>query len=188
MLRAAGLAVALLAGAAAAQEPPAASAESAILTVVPERVLSESRAGRAITQRFEAATRSLVAENRSIEAALEAEERDLTARRAVTPPEDFARIAQEFDQRVDGIRDRQDAKSRDLTRRRDTERQAFFEATIPVFRTMMEEAGAVAILDRTSVFLSFDLIDVTDQAIRRMDAELGDGAAIFEAPPKPDAP
>lgn len=188
MLRAACLAAALLGGAAAAQEPPRSAKESAILTVVPDRLLAETQAGRAITERFETATRSLVAENRSIEAALEAEERGLTARRAVTPPEDFARIAQEFDERVDGIRDRQDAKSRELTRRRDTERQAFLQATVPILAAMMEEAGAVAILDRGSVFLSFDLIDVTEQAVRRLDAELGDGTAIFEAAPVPDAP
>ncbi|WP_136682775.1 OmpH family outer membrane protein [Falsirhodobacter xinxiangensis] len=187
MLRAACLAVAF-AGTAAAQEPPRPSMESAILTVVPDRLLADTQAGRAIAERFDSATRALVAENRSIEAALEAEERDLTARRAVTPPEEFARIAQEFDQRVDGIRDRQDAKSRDLTRRRDSERQAFLQATVPILAAMMEESGAVAILDRGSVFLSFDLIDVTDQAVRRMDAELGDGSRILDAAPPTESP
>lgn len=187
MLRGLCLALTLLAGQAAAQVAPS-DVESAILTVVPDRLFSDSRAGKTATARFEAASRALVAENRKIEAELEAEERALTDRRAVTPPEEFRRLADAFDTRVDAIRDRQDAKSRDLTRLRDADRQAFFQATIPILAAMMEESGAVAILDRGSVFLSFDLIDVTGEAIQKLDAELGDGATVYPDPDAASAP
>lgn len=179
MLRALCLCLALLPVAAAAQE----AGDSAILTIVPDRLFTETQAGKAASARFEAASRALVGENRSIEAALEAEERGLTGRRAVTSPEEFRRLADAFDTKVDGIRDAQDAKSRDLTRLRDADRQAFYEASIPVLAEMMQQTGAVAILDRSSVFLSFDLIDVTDQAIRQIDAKLGDGVDVFDAAP-----
>lgn len=185
MLRAALLALALGAAPALAQED---APNSAILTIVPDRLLVETMAGRAVTQRFEARSRALVTENRTIEAALEAEERDLTSRRAVTDPQDFSRLAAEFDTKVDGIRDRQDQKSRELTRVRDIERKAFLEASMPVFSTLMREMGAVAILDRGSVFLSFDLIDVTDQAIDAIDEKLGDGTSLFDAPPPEPTP
>lgn len=183
MFRAAFIALALAAAPAFAQDAP--MRDSAILTVTPDRILAETRAGRAISQRYETATRALVAENRQIEGALEAEERELTARRAVAPPEEFARLSADFDKRVDGIRTTQDTKSRDLTRRRDTERQALLQAAVPILAEMMQEAGAVAILDRGSVFLSFDLIDVTDRAIALIDEKLEEGEDL--APAEPEA-
>jgi Skp family chaperone for outer membrane proteins len=55
------------------------------------------------------------------------------------------------------------------------ERQRFFEAAVPVLGDLAREAGAVAILSRQAIILSFDRIDVTDAAIARLDATLGDG-------------
>lgn len=181
MWRALAFALALLPLAAQAQEAaPAPAPESRILTVSPDRLFSETQAGKAAEARIEAATSALVAENRRIEASLEAEERELTTRRATTPPGEFRALADAFDTRTERIRGEQDAKSRRITRMREQDRQIFFKATVPILAKMMQEEGAVAILDRGSVFLSFDLIDVTDRAIAAIDAELGDGGTLFE--------
>lgn len=143
-----------------------------VLTIDPERFFAESRLGRQMTEELEAAQLELAAENRRIEAALTAEERALTERRASLPAEEFRALAGEFDRRVEEIRRAQDAKSRALTRRRDEDRQSFLAAALPVLAELLGEAGASVVLDRRAVFLSFDEIDITDRAIARLDETL----------------
>ncbi len=189
-MRAAGGMVGLLVAVAltpvAAQEPaqvdPVPSLQSSFATLDRERLFSGSLMGQAAEQRFEAASAALIAENRRLEASLEEEERQLTVRRATMPADQFRALAQEFDTRVEELRAAQDSKSRSLTRRREEDQQAFFKASIPVLAGLMEELGAVAIIDRSAVILSFDRVDITTQAIARLDAVLGDGTTSAPAP------
>ncbi|MFN4153284.1 MAG: OmpH family outer membrane protein [Paracoccaceae bacterium] len=194
MLRAAlcGAVIAGLAfgGAARAQEPDAEAAinpQSAVVTLDRNRLFEETLMGQAILDRIDAASSDLIAENRRLEAALEAEERLLTERRATLPTEAFRELAREFDTRVEELRVAQEAKSRALTRTRDAEQQRFFEASVPVLAELMQDLGAVAIIDRSAVILSFDRIDITAQAIARLDAGLGDGGALIAEPDAADA-
>lgn len=168
--------------------PVEADGGSPVLTVTQELLLTGTRAGQAVQDLFEAGTRDLLAENRAIEAALEAEELDLTNRRAALSPEAFRDLAEAFDEKVERIRTAQDTKSRNLTRQRDEHRKMLLEAAVPVLAAMMQERGAVAILERSTVLLAFERIDITAAAIARLDATLGDGAALFGAQPAPPAP
>lgn len=179
MLRVLATVFALLPVWAMAQNVPVPD-DSAILTIVPDRLFAETRAGRTAEAKIEAETQSLMTENRRIESELEVEERNLTVLRDTISATDFRQMADAFDAKAERIRTEQDAKSRRITRMREEERQIFFKAAIPVLASLMQEEGAKAILDRSSVFLSFDLIDVTDRAIARVDAELGDGAALYD--------
>lgn len=177
--RAAALAVMLAAQAALAQEaaPSAAPVIAApLLTLDDERLFKESRFGKALLARQEQETQSLKAENRQIEAALEAEEKDLTTRRAGMTPEAFLPLSDAFNQKVEGIRAAQDAKSRELARRFDEERQRFSDAVKPVLAKLMTQRGAVAIIDKRAVLLGFENVDITTAAIQALDASLGDGA------------
>jgi Skp family chaperone for outer membrane proteins len=179
-------ALALAAGAAPAQDPPAGPA-TAILTLDQDRLFAASAFGRQSLASVEAEAQALQAENRGIEAALEAEERQLTERRAAMAPEEFRAAADAFDEKVKGIRAAQTAKARDLAQQRDLARQRFFEAAAPVLAGLMTERGAVAILDRSAIILSFDRVDITDLAIERVDAVLAGaaGQAAPEAAPDP---
>lgn len=173
----AGLLAAFAAGApATAQDLPIGTPTSAILTVDQDRLFSASAWGRRVASETEEAAQALAAENRRLEAELSAEEQDLTDRRAEMEPEAFRAAADAFDVKAVEIRRRQDAKERDLLRGRDSERQRFFNAAVPVMGQFMQESGASLILDRRNVFLSSDALDVTDELIARIDAEIGDGA------------
>jgi len=158
-------------------------AGSPVVTLDQDRLFAESQFGRAVTARYDLDAQALAAEFRKIEAALQDEERSLTARRAILPATEFRKLADEFDTRAESVRNTQDARSRALARRRDEDRQRFIETALPVLGRLMGEMGAVAILDRDAIVLSFDRIDITDAAIARLDAELGDGATV--APPLP---
>jgi Skp family chaperone for outer membrane proteins len=145
---------------------------SPILMIDEERLFADSRYGRAVLADIDAEQQALVAENRTLEAELADEERVLTDQRESLAPEAFRALADAFDARVTETRRRQDAKSRALLLRRDSERQRVIEAAIPVLSDIMRDAGAVAILRDEAVLLSFERIDITDIAIARLDALL----------------
>jgi Skp family chaperone for outer membrane proteins len=156
--------------------------ESDILTLSSERLYSESAYGRRIQQEIEAESAVLTAENRRMEAELSAEEQELTERRAEMDPAAFRTLADAFDKKVQDIRRTQDAKARDLARRDDIARGEFLNAARPVLEALMRDAGATLILERASIFLSANSTDVTDLAIARIDAVIGDGRGIVKAP------
>jgi Skp family chaperone for outer membrane proteins len=168
--------------------PPPAFAQQAtppqLLTLDQERLYSDSLYGKALEEKSLADTQALAAENRKIEADLSAEEAALTERRKLETPEAFEILAEAFDAKVEKIRAEQEAKAIALKSGRDTQRQQFFDAAVPVLAELMRQSGAYAILNHDAVILSFDSIDITTRAIAALDATLGDGTA----PPEPPAP
>lgn len=174
--------VLLLALAALILAPGAGSAQqiglpnTAILTIETDRLFASSAYGQRIANEIEADSAVLAAENRRIEAELTAEEQDLTARRAEMEPEAFRALADAFDEKVQSIRKTQDTKARTLNQRADKARVEFLRAARPVLETLMRESGAGVILERGSVFLSSNATDITDLAISRIDAAIGDGS------------
>ena len=168
--------------------PPERPQPPPVLVVNQDVLFAQSAFGRSAQARLEAESSALVAENRVIEAALETEERDLTDRRATLPPDEFRALAEAFNVKVEAIRKAQDAKSRSISRARDADRQRFFAAALPVLADILRENGAVLVLDQSQVVLSLDRIDITTQAIARLDAAIGTGALSGEAPPPDLAP
>jgi len=154
---------------------PAINLPSPILTLDPERVYSGSLWGERVAADIEAELRVLAAENERIALELTDEERDLTDRRATMAANEFRAAADAFDAKVIEIRRTQDAKSRDLARRADAEKLAFYQALLQPMSEVLTARGAVAILDRAAIFLASDTIDVTDEVIARADALLGAG-------------
>ena len=100
--------------------------QTAIGVVDQDRLFAGSEYGQLILQGIERETAALAAENRQIEAQLEAEERALTEERATLSAEAFREKAGAFDAKVVGIRRAQDEKAQNLVRLRETERQRFF--------------------------------------------------------------
>ncbi|MDJ0630331.1 MAG: OmpH family outer membrane protein [Rhodobacter sp.] len=150
---------------------------SPILTLDQERLFAGSRAAEEISAAIEAAAAQLAAENRVIEAELTAEELELTELRPTLAPDEFRALADAFDEKVQRLRAEQDAKALELQRRRDQERQTFFRQITPVLAEIVRERGALAVLDRRSVILSADTIDITEEAVARINS------AFDEAPP-----
>lgn len=155
--------------------PAQEAAPSPILVIDQERLLEESAFGVALRARLEDAARALAAENRQIEADLGAEERELTERRPTLPVEEFRALADEFDAKVQRLREEQDAKSDALTQMSDEGRRQFFSLLAPVLSGVLRERGAVLLIDRRNAILSADSIDITDEAIARIDAAIGTG-------------
>ena len=144
-----------------------------ILTIDQERLIAETRLGAETLADLERRAQELSDENSRIESDLVAEEQDLTDRRAAMDPQAFRALADAFDEKVQRIRVEQDEKARALTRARDEARAAFFNQVATILSDIVREKGAVVVIDRRDVFLSADRIDITDEAIERINAEGG---------------
>lgn len=167
--------------------PQGEAAGMSILTIESERFFAESAFGRRIAEEIDTASQELAAENRQIEASLTEEEKDLTEKRATMEADEFRVLAEAFDTKVQGIRRAQEAKGRALASRGDTGRVAFLRAARPVLSKLMHQFGASIILERGSVFFSSNASDITDEAIRMIDSEIGDGTdAGLLAPETPE--
>lgn len=160
---------------------------SPVLTLDPDRLFSDSEYGKRVETEIEARARALAAENRQIETKLSTEEKELNTQRPTLAPEEFRKLADAFDAKVQRIRKAQDAKKQALNTVRDTERQKFLQLVLPILGGLIRESGAVAILNRQAIFLSFKGIDVTDRAIARINDKIGDGAALDRTAPEPKA-
>ena len=157
-----------------AQEAQQFSIPSPILVIDQDRLYAESQAGSALLLGLEAEAQALAEENQRIEQELIAEELELTELRQSTPPEDFRLLADDFDEKVQRIRAEQDEKARALTNARDAAQSGFFQEVTGVILEIVREKGALVVLDRRDVFLSAERIDITNEAIRRInDAQSG---------------
>lgn len=157
--------------------------QSLILTVAPEALYTRSDFGKRIANEIEAESLAIAADNRRIEAELTTEERELTVLRDTLPVEDFRARAAAFDEKVQRLRREQDERARVVGTRNEEARRALLTAAQPILLQLMVESGAVAVLDRRVVLLSVDSVDITEQAILRVNAEFGDGTEIL--PPRP---
>lgn len=150
-------------------------ARSQIAVIEQERLFLQTRYGKAMQASTDTARKALQAENQRLEADLEAEERKLTDQRPTMPADQFRPLAEAFDEKVKGIRQAQDTKARELARRAEEDRARFVETAAPILAALMSELGAVVLIDKSVAVLSMDSIDVTDEAIAKIDAVLGDG-------------
>lgn len=139
-----------------------------VLTIDQDRLFSETRLGAEALAEIERQAQELAAENARIEAALIAEEGELTEQRATMEPAAFRELADAFDERVQTLRAEQDEKVRQLSRLRDDARASFFNEVGAILSEIVREKGALVVLDRRQVILSADRIDITDEAIQRI--------------------
>ncbi len=149
---------------------------SSILLLDTDRLFNASRYGQGVADRIEAEQAVLRTENRRIEAELIEEEKKLTEKRPTMAMADFRAVAEAFDRRVQEIRQIQDAKAERLLRMREEEQAAFAKLVQPVLISIMQETEATVLLNSRTVVFSIDSVDITDLAIERLNALVGDGS------------
>lgn len=170
---------------------PAQPQSASVVTVDQDRLFAGSAWGRRMQAEFEQAGAELTAENDRLAAQLAEEESQLTEQRATLEPAEFRKLAEAFDARATEVRRERAQAVQDLNARIDAEQDAFFQAVVPLIGQLMQDRGAVLVVDRRTVLMSAEGIDITADLIARVDAELGDGAdqpaVTPDAPTEPDA-
>jgi len=158
-----------------------------VLTLDFERLFSETRWGKRISDELQRDSMALNAENNRIAEDLIAEEKSLTDRRAALPPATFLTEANAFDERATGIRNAQRAKSQALTQHFETDRQTFFSTVAPLMDEILTGRGAVVVLDRRVIIRGLEAADITGDLVALVDARFGDGSAVDAMPAEPPA-
>lgn len=156
--------------------------QSDILVLDPERLFETTRLGRSMSARLQQEREALIAVNRELEAELEAEELALTEQRDTASPEEFRALADAFDEKVQQIRQDSQRRVREHERNRERAPLEFMRQVEPVLVELMREAGASVVMDRRTVLLQADVVDITQAAVQRIDATLGDGGAQDDTP------
>ncbi len=162
----------------AAQAQDTGTIKSEILTLDPDRLFSSTLVGQRLTAQYEAERDRLIASNRELEAELRAEEQALTDARKTMKPKEFRAEADAFDAKVRSIRQENDRKARDLERGREIAPLSLMRMAEPILIDLMRETGGKIILDNRQVLLRADTIDITDLAVARVDARIGDGSKL----------
>ena len=135
-----------------------------------DRLLRGSQLGQQILAGIRAAEARLEAENQTLFDQLAAEERALTDARASLSTEEFRARADAFDARVEEIRTERAQISQQLARWSEGEAQRFYDAALPILVDMMNDEGVLALLRPETVILGSDALDLTSEAIARLDA------------------
>ena len=146
-----------------------------VYTLNQERLFADSLFGQRVRHEVETRSGIIAGENRRMEQELKDEEAQLTEKRPSLAPAEFRSLADAFDKKVESIRTGQAAKTRDLNKWSETERQRFFKAAFPVLLKLAQEVGASVILDQRSAIISSDQVDITDRAVKRMNETIADG-------------
>ncbi len=157
------------------------TASPQILTIDLDTVFTNSAFGKRVTDELRQRSEALAAENRGIESQLEIDEKALTDQRAGMTTEAFRTAAADFDVRVQQIRSEQDGKQQALQTFQGDARTAFLSAIQPVLTQILQDRGALVLVDRRAVFLAASSIDITDVAIVAIDKAIGDGADLIPA-------
>lgn len=146
-----------------------------VLIIDSERLFFETEYGRNLTSTLAAQAAALQAENDEIVDRLTQEERSLTLRRPEMTTEAFRAEADAFDTKVQEVRRVRDAKNVDLQVATAQARAQFEDKVQGIIANIMLESGAALVLEQRNVVLSVRAANITDDAIARIDRELGDG-------------
>lgn len=155
---------------------------SPILTIDREKLFTQSSFGQRIAKLLEEDSSRLAVETRDIEAALEAEEQELTDKRATMDPTEFRALADAFDQKVQNLRSDRDAAQQEFVSRFEGAQKEFFDKVGPLLAELVRELGGVMVLDRRVILLTVEDVDITARAITRINNRIGDGSTADGAP------
>ncbi|MEL6509137.1 MAG: OmpH family outer membrane protein [Pseudomonadota bacterium] len=147
--------------------------QSPILVIESERLFIETEFGQASLRAIDDQARRLAAESREIDAQLIAEERALTEARPTLSPEEFRTRADAFDDRVLRLRRERDEAGAQLSAAREEAEAILRNAALPILAQIVLDRGAVAVFERRDVFIMDDSIDITDEAVARINEQLG---------------
>lgn len=156
----------------------ATQAVAPILTVDQLALFTASDWGKRTRRVLDEEGAKIEAENERLTAQLSAEEATLTQQRGTLDQAEFRKRAEAFDTRATEVRRQRAQVVDDLNAWAEADRDAFYRAALKPMGEMMQERGAVAVLDRRTVFVSLDAIDMTQDLVVRLNAQLGDGAGV----------
>ena len=148
---------------------------STVLTIDISRIARDTLFGQRVIKDFENAQNELVEANTTIQNDLEAEEQSLVELRKTLAPDEFRKLAVEFDEKANSIRKERAELENALFKARDESISELLKLSVPYLQEIMLSYQASIIVDRRNIVLSNPMTDITEQAIQLINDNLGDG-------------
>lgn len=140
-----------------------------VLIVDMQRLKNDTAAGRDMFSKTAEIRKRIQAGIAEREQNLRKEERRLAEERGDLSPEAFRERVRAFEQQVFSNREFSERENRRLQQVLSRASGLLRERATAVLATIMRERGAEVLLDSTQIVLSADRLDITDEAIRRLD-------------------
>ncbi|MGE0044795.1 MAG: OmpH family outer membrane protein [Hyphomonadaceae bacterium] len=166
----------------------------AVIVVDGERILSQSQAGRDMTQRLQAVAAQIQGELTPEQTALTTEQQRLAnatrnqTQEQIRANSQLTTQIEAFNRRAETFRNRQVQSARDLEHTRNLAIQEFNRQITPILNEVMTSRGAVAILDTTVASRFLPSADATADVISRLDQRVRTINVTRTAAPAPPQP
>ena len=174
---------ACLDAASAAPPPPGGAPTARILMIDMRRVMAVSKVGQDIQRQVEALKLQAAKDLNSEGAALKSEETQLQQQAAILAPDIKARKIKDFQLRATAFQRKIQQRGGLIQGGVMKAQQQIEQALGPILQGIMKERGATLLLDRSSILLAPNSIDVTQLVIQRLDMRMSTVKVELTAPP-----
>ena len=146
--------------------------KGAVLVLSQDDLFRQSNYGKEISRIFKSKQENLLVEGRKIEQKFILEEKKLTQKRLILQPEDFQKLADDFDRRVEKTRESRSEKDRMLQQNFITWKKKFAQIVLPIVRDIMTETKSLLVIDTSTRGLIYDQkIDITEIVIQKLNED-----------------
>jgi Skp family chaperone for outer membrane proteins len=170
------------------QAPGGGAPVAKILIIDLRKVMGSSKVGRDIQSQVEALKREAQGELNGEGASLRAEETQLQQQAAILAPDVKARKIKEWQARAASFQTKVNQRSGLIQGGVIKAQQQIEQALDPILEGIMRERGATVLLDRSSVLLAPNAIDVTEVVTQRLDVKMPSVRVQLAPPPAGVAP
>lgn len=169
---------------AAPPQPPSGGAPVAkVLTIDMRKAIGASKVGQDIQRQVEEFKRQAQVELNSEGSSLKAEELQLQQQAAILAPDVKARKIKEWQARAAAFQTKVNQRSGLIQGGVIKAQQQIEQALGPILEGIMRERGATLMMDRGSLILAPNSIDVTDVVIQRLDTKMPSVKVQLTPPP-----
>ena len=135
-------------------------------------ILSESKAAKNATKQFEAIQKSTEDEIIASDKKMLDERNKLIEQQSVIAPEAFELKATDYEKKLQGYQSDKQNKLRKLEGVLQKARNEILENVKPILEDLSKELGVTVILEKNSVLLSANNMDITDSVIKKLNKKL----------------
>jgi Skp family chaperone for outer membrane proteins len=167
----------------AAPPPPGGTPTARILMIDMRRIMAVSMVGKDIQRQVEALKQQASKDLNSEAAALKSEETQIQQQAAILAPDVKARRIRDFQSKATAFQQKVQRRGGLIQGGVLKAQQQIEQALGPILQGIMKERGATILLDRSSILLAPNAIDVTQLVTQRLDMRMPSVKVELTAPP-----
>lgn len=161
-----------VAGVAMPQAVLAAPAPTVVMVINMDVIFTQSKVGQSVNSQLQTYAKSLQAENKKGEDAIQAEAKKLSGQRALLQPADFQKKLTALQQREMDHQRKMREKSQELQLGQEKARAQIQETLRPILEDIIKKNNANILVDQSVLIYSTPDRDITTEVLRRLNEKL----------------